>query len=312
MKTILVTGSAGFIGTNLVKRLLDEDNKVIGIDNLIYGQNRITHPNFIFLNYDVRDKGAFVWLKRIDEIYNLACPASPKNYQRDPLYTLNTCIRGTEESLKAALRNEAKLLHASTSEVYGDALEHPQKESYFGNVNPVGIRSCYDEGKRIAETIIYEYVNKYKVDAKIVRIFNTYGPYMYKHDGRVISNIINQAIRNEDITIYGDGYQTRSFCYIDDLVDGLIKMMSSNERGPINLGKPIDITMNELVNMAINKTKSESKIIYLPLPSDDPKQRKPDITLAINKLNWYPSISLDRGLSKTIDYYKEEFKNEIN
>lgn len=305
---VLVTGGAGFIGSHLCERLLNEGYEVICMDNLFTGQkDNIRHlmdnPYFEFIRRDIVED---IYVE-CDQIYNLACPASPVHYQYDPIKTIKTSFIGALHALGLAKRCNARILQASTSEVYGDPEVHPQPESYWGHVNPNGIRSCYDEGKRAAETLFFDYHRQHGVDIKVVRIFNTYGPNMRGDDGRVVSNFIVQALKGEDITIYGDGSQTRSFCYVDDLVDGLIKMMNSEEgfTGPVNLGNPGEFTMLELANKVIELTGSNSKIVYLPLPQDDPTQRKPVIDLAKEKLNWQPTIPLDEGLRKTIDYFKE-------
>ena len=311
MKKILVTGGAGFIGSHLCKRLLDEGNEVICLDNFFTGsKENIIHlmdnPYFEVIRHDVEEK----ILLEVDEIYNLACPASPIHYQFDPVKTIRTSVMGAINMLDIAKRCKAKILQASTSEVYGDPQIHPQTEEYRGNVNPIGIRACYDEGKRCAETLFFDYYREYNVDIKVIRIFNTYGPNMAINDGRVVSNFIIQALKNENITIYGDGKQTRSFQYVDDLIDGMIKMMNSRENGPINLGNPNEFTMIELAKQIIKLTNSKSKIIFKELPQDDPKQRQPDITLAKEKLNWQPKIELEKGLIKTINYFKRKL-NEL-
>lgn len=305
MKTILVTGGAGFIGTALCKKLLELGNRVVCFDNLFTGTyNNIagfmSNPNFVFINGDVVDGLPDT---EVDEIYNLACPASPPHYQYDPIKTAKTNFIGMLNALELARKYNAKIMQASTSEVYGDPEVHPQPESYRGNVNPDGIRACYDEGKRIAETLCFDYMRLYGVDVKVVRIFNTYGPNMRSDDGRVVSNFICQALNGEDITVYGTGLQTRSFCYVTDLVDGFIKMMASDEHGPINLGNPGEFTMIELAELVLNKINSNSKLIYCDLPKDDPTRRKPDITQAKNKLNWQPTVPLAEGLDKTIEYF---------
>jgi UDP-glucuronate decarboxylase len=305
---VLVTGGAGFIGSHLCERLLNEGYEVICMDNLFTGQkDNIRHlmdnPYFEFVRQDVLED---IYVE-CDQIYNLACPASPIHYQYDPIKTIKTSFIGALHALGLAKRCNARILQASTSEVYGDPEVHPQPESYWGHVNPNGIRSCYDEGKRAAETLFFDYHRQHGVDIKVVRIFNTYGPNMRGDDGRVVSNFIVQALKGEDITIYGDGSQTRSFCYVDDLVDGLIKMMNSEDgfTGPVNLGNPGEFTMLELANKVIELTGSKSKIVYLPLPQDDPTQRKPVIDLAKEKLNWQPTIPLEEGLKRTIDYFKK-------
>jgi UDP-glucuronate decarboxylase len=309
MKTILITGATGFIGTNLALKLLSLGDRVIGIDNFYSSSPKrlrifADKKNFYFIKHDIRKPLKIK--EKIDEIYNLACPASPPIYQKDPIFTLETSILGIRNMLKLAEEYKAKILQASTSEVYGNPLEHPQKESYWGNVNPVGPRSCYDEGKRVAETFCYEYFKK-GVDVRVVRIFNTYGPFMNPADGRVVVNFIVQALKNEDLTIYGDGSQTRSFCYIDDLIEGMIKYMDLKERffGPINLGNPGEFTIKQLAEMVLKLIpKSKSKIVYRPLPKDDPEKRRPDITLAKKVLNWEPKIGLEEGLLKTIYYFR--------
>lgn len=306
MKRILVTGGAGFIGSNLCKKLLEKGNFVICLDNLFTGKEKnITflkkNENFRFINHDVTIK----FDEEVDEIYNLACPASPIHYQEDAIKTLKTSILGAMNMLELAEKYNAKFLQASTSEVYGDPLVHPQIEKYWGNVNPIGIRSCYDEGKRCAETLASDYRRERNLDTKIVRIFNTYGPNMAPDDGRVVSNFILQALRNQDITIFGDGSQTRSFCYVDDLLDGLIKMMGSNLSGPVNLGNPSERTILEFAKLIIKLTDSKSKITYRELPADDPTRRQPDITLAKKELGWKPQIDIEDGLLKTIEYFKE-------
>ena len=307
MKRILVTGGAGFIGSHLCERLLKDGNNVICMDNYFTGlKQNIVHlldnPYFELVRHDV----TFPYYVEVDEIYNLACPASPIHYQFDPVSTTKTSVIGAINMLGLAKRTKARILQASTSEVYGDPIVHPQEESYWGNVNPIGLRSCYDEGKRCAETLFMDYHRQNKVDVKIIRIFNTYGPRMRPDDGRVVSNFIMQALKGEDITIYGDGKQTRSFQYVDDLVEGMIRMMASeNFTGPVNLGNPREFTMQELAELVLKMTNSKSKIIFTPLPSDDPKQRKPDITLAKEKLNgWEPKIRLEEGLIDTIKYFK--------
>ena len=307
MKQILVTGGAGFIVSHLCERLLKDGNNVICMDNYFTGlKQNIVHlldnPYFELVRHDV----TFPYYVEVDEIYNLACPASPIHYQFDPVSTTKTSVIGAINMLGLAKRTKARILQASTSEVYGDPIVHPQEESYWGNVNPIGLRSCYDEGKRCAETLFMDYHRQNKVDVKIIRIFNTYGPRMRPDDGRVVSNFIMQALKGEDITIYGDGKQTRSFQYVDDLVEGMIRMMASeNFTGPVNLGNPREFTMLELAELVLKMTNSKSKIIFTPLPSDDPKQRKPDITLAKEKLNgWEPKIRLEEGLIDTIKYFK--------
>jgi UDP-glucuronate decarboxylase len=308
VKRILVTGGAGFLGSHLTQRLLDEGNEVIVVDNLFTGSKKNiapfrNHPNFEFILHDV----TFPLYVEVDEIYNLACPASPIHYQRNPTQTTKTSVHGAINMLGLAKRTGAKILQASTSEVYGDPEVHPQPESYWGKVNPIGIRACYDEGKRVAETLFFDYWRQYDLPIKVVRIFNTYGPRMDKNDGRVVSNFIVQALRGEDITIYGDGSQSRSFCYVDDLVRGLISMMETDSHivGPMNIGNPVEFTMLELAELVLKYTKSESKLVFQSLPQDDPRQRKPDISYAQEQLDWEPSVFLDEGLQKTIAYFKE-------
>ena len=307
MKKILVTGGAGFLGSHLCERLLKEGNEVICLDNYFTGNKRnIVHlmdnPYFEVIRHDITSP----FYIEVDEIYNLACPASPIHYQYNPIKTVKTSVMGAINMLGLAKRIHAKILQASTSEVYGDPFVHPQPEEYWGNVNPIGIRSCYDEGKRCAETLFFDYHRQNNVKIKVVRIFNTYGPRMHPHDGRVVSNFIMQALRGEDITIYGDGNQTRSFCYCDDLIEGLIRMMNTNESiiGPINLGNPNEFTIKQLAEMVIELTGSKSRIIYQPLPGDDPQQRQPVIDKAKEILHWEPTIPLREGLLKTIDYFK--------
>jgi len=314
MKKILVTGGAGFIGSYLCARLLDEGHHVICLDNFLTGCNdNISHlienEHFELLEHDIVYPFS---IGPIDEIYNLACPASPVQYQRNPIETMKISVMGAYNVLNLARKYNAKVLQASTSEIYGDPLEHPQTEQYWGNVNPIGPRSCYDEGKRCAETLFMDYHRQEKVRIKIVRIFNTYGPGMLPDDGRVISNFILQALRNEDITIYGDGSQTRSFQYIDDLIEGLLKVMETKDDflGPINIGNPSEFTIKELAEHIVRHAQSQSKLIYKPLPEDDPKQRKPDITLAREILNWTPVISLEEGLAKMISFFKEKVINK--
>jgi len=306
-KTILVTGGAGFIGSHLCQRLLTDNHKVICLDNLFTGSlNNIEqlkiNNNFEFINHDITKP---YFRESIDEIYNLACPASPIHYQSNPIKTVKTCTIGVINMLGLAKNNNAKILQASTSEVYGDPDFHPQKEDYNGNVNTIGLRSCYDEGKRCAETLFMDYKREHNLNIAIVRIFNTYGPNMTKNDGRVVSNFILQALQNDNITIYGDGSQTRSFQFIDDLVEGLIKMMNSDSVGPINLGNPIELSMTDLAYKVIKLTNSCSEIIYKKLPKDDPKRRRPDISLAKSTLDWSPVIDLETGLKKTINYFKQ-------
>jgi UDP-glucuronate decarboxylase len=304
-KTILVTGGAGFIGSHLCKKLLDENHKVICLDNLFTGSLKNIdrfkgYNNFEFINHDITKP---FFRDHIDEIYNLACPASPIHYQSNPIKTVKTCTIGVINMLGLAKKNNAKILQASTSEVYGDPEIHPQKEDYNGNVNSLGFRSCYDEGKRCSETLFMNYKREHNLNIRIVRIFNTYGPNMTKNDGRVVSNFIIQALNGEDITVYGDGSQTRSFQFIDDLINGIIKMMNSNFTGPINLGNPKELSMKNLASIIIKQTNSLSKVVYEKLPKDDPKRRRPDISLAISKLDWKPKISLENGLQETIKYF---------
>lgn len=308
MKKVLVTGGAGFIGSHLCERLLDQGHHVLCVDNYFTGskeniQHLVSNPYFEVMRQDV----CFPLYVEVDEIYNLACPASPFYYQWDPIQTMKTSILGSYNLLGLAKRTGAKILQASTSEVYGDPKVHPQTEEYWGNVNPIGIRSCYDEGKRAAETLFMDYWRVHNVDVRIVRIFNTYGPKMAINDGRVVSNFIVQALLHQDITIYGDGEQTRSFCYVDDLVDGMMKYMSLGgediDPGPINLGNPGEFTMKELAELVIKLTKTTSKIIHKSLPEDDPKQRRPNIDKAKMLLNWEPTIPLEQGLNKTIEYF---------
>ncbi|MBR2534192.1 MAG: SDR family oxidoreductase [Erysipelotrichaceae bacterium] len=305
---VLVTGGAGFIGSHLCERLLNDGCDVICMDNLFTGQkDNIRHlldnPYFEFIRKDILED---IYVE-CDQIYNLACPASPIHYQYDPIKTIKTSFIGALHTLGLAKRCHARILQASTSEVYGDPEVHPQPESYWGHVNPNGIRSCYDEGKRAAETLFFDYHRQHGVDIKVVRIFNTYGPNMRGDDGRVVSNFIVQALKGEDITIYGDGSQTRSFCYVDDLVEALIRMMNSRDgfTGPVNLGNPGEFTMLQLAEKVIEHTGSKSKIVYLPLPQDDPTQRKPVIDLAKKELGWEPTVPLDEGLKKTIDYFRK-------
>lgn len=310
MKRILVTGGAGFVGSNLCRRLIDEGNHVICVDNLYTGrmvniEELLSHPEFEFVNHNIIEP---LEMDDIDEIYNLACPASPPHYQKSPTYTTKTCILGIINMLELAKRNNAKIMQFSTSEVYGDPLVHPQVESYRGNVNPIGIRSCYDEGKRCAETLCFDYNREFGTRIKVIRIFNTYGPNMDPKDGRVVSNMIIQALKGEDLTVYGDGSQTRSFCYVDDLVEGIVRMMNSPDDfiGPVNLGNPGEFTIKELAEIVIGMIPAKSRIVYCDLPKDDPMQRKPDITLAHDKLGgWEPKIALRDGLVPTIEYFRK-------
>ena len=306
-KRTLVTGGAGFLGSHLCDRLIKEKYDVICLDNFFTGnKNNIVHlinnPYFELVRHDV----TIPYQAEVDSIYNFACPASPYYYQYDPVQTIKTCVLGAINMLGLAKRTKARILQASTSEIYGDPFAHPQKESYWGNVNPIGLRSCYDEGKRCAETLFFDYHRQNKVDTKIVRIFNTYGPRMHPDDGRVVSNFIMQALKNENISIYGDGKQTRSFCYVDDLIDSIMQMIKTEEGfiGPVNIGNPVEISINELAEKIIRITNSKSKITFRGLPADDPKQRCPDIELARTKLKWEPQVSLEDGLKETIAYFK--------
>ena len=313
MKRVLVTGGAGFIGSHLCKRLLNEGNDVLCLDNFFTGSKRnivelLDRKNFELLRHDVTQPV----LLEIDQIYHFACPASPVHYQYNPVKTIKTNVMGTINMLGLAKRVRARVMLASTSEVYGDPKVHPQTEDYWGHVNPIGIRSCYDEGKRVAETLMMDYHRQNKVDIKIIRIFNTYGPNMAPNDGRVVSNFIMQALKNEEITIYGEGNQTRSFCYIDDLIEGTIRMMNSNNfTGPVNIGNPHEFTIIDLAKKVKKMTGSKSKIKFQPLPPDDPIQRQPDITLIKNKLGWQPKVSLDEGLKNTIAYFETLLSNSL-
>jgi UDP-glucuronate decarboxylase len=305
-KRILVTGGAGFLGSHLVARLLGEGHEVIALDNLVTGRksNIETHfanAKFQFIEHDVIDPIDV----KVDQIYNLACPASPIHYQADPVKTLKTSVLGSIALLDLARKNKARIFQASTSEVYGDPDVHPQPESYWGHVNPHGIRSCYDEGKRCAETLFFDYHRQFGVEIKVARIFNTYGPLMDPKDGRVVSNFIVQALRGDSLTVYGEGQQTRSFCFVDDLIDGFVRLMNSDAAvtGPVNLGNPHEFTMLELAERVLRLTKSNSTLIHLPLPQDDPRQRKPDISLAKIQLDWEPKIQLEDGLVRTIAYF---------
>ncbi len=307
MKSILVTGGAGFLGSHLCERLLNEGNEVICLDNYFTGQKSnvvhlMDHPYFELVRHDVTTP----FFVEVDEIFNLACPASPVHYQYNPIKTVKTSVMGAVNMLGLAKRIKAKVLQASTSEVYGDPEQHPQKESYWGHVNPIGPRACYDEGKRCAETLFVNYHQQNNVRIKIIRIFNTYGPRMHPNDGRVVSNFIVQALQGKDITIYGDGMQTRSFQYVDDLIEGMIRLMATPDdfTGPVNIGNPGEFTMLELAQMIIRKTNSKSKIVHMPLPADDPMQRRPDISLAKKALDWEPKVPLSEGLDKTIAYFK--------
>lgn len=307
MSRILVTGGAGFLGSHLCDRLIEAGNEVICVDNLFTGsKDNINHllsnPKFTFICHDITEPLGDI---KVEQIYNLACPASPPYYQYDPIKTAQTSVFGAMNMLELARKVRATILQASTSEVYGDPLVHPQPESYRGNVNTIGIRSCYDEGKRMAETLFFDYHRQHNIDIKVIRIFNTYGPRMDANDGRVVSNFIVQALKGEDITIYGDGKQTRSFCYVDDLIEGMIRMMNSKDfTGPVNLGNPGEFSMLELAQKVLELTGSDSKLVYMPLPGDDPTQRKPVIDLAKEKLDWEPTIALEEGLKKTIEYFK--------
>lgn len=306
VKRILVTGGAGFLGSHLCARLLEGGHEVICVDNLYSSRKQniahlISNPSFEFLRHDV----TFPLYIEVDEIYNLACPASPIHYQRDPVQTTKTSVHGAINMLGLAKRLNCKILQASTSEVYGDPTVHPQPETYWGNVNPIGIRSCYDEGKRCAETLFFDYHRQMNLPIRVVRIFNTYGPRMYENDGRVVSNFIVQALRGLPITIYGDGSQSRSFCYVDDLIEGLVRMMAQDETpGPVNLGNPTELTIREIAELIVEMTGTRSEVVYEPLPEDDPKQRRPDIGLAQKLLDWTPSVPLRVGLESTIEYFR--------
>ncbi|MEI6886029.1 MAG: UDP-glucuronic acid decarboxylase family protein [Bacteroidota bacterium] len=306
-KKVLVTGGAGFLGSHLCEKLLNQGHEVVCLDNYFTGQKQnvvhlLKNPFFELIRHDV----TMPFFIEVDEIYNLACPASPVHYQYNPIKTVKTSVMGAINMLGLAKRIRAKVLQASTSEVYGDPEIHPQTESYWGHVNPIGPRSCYDEGKRVAETLFVNYHKQNNVRIKIIRIFNTYGPRMHPNDGRVVSNFIVQALKGEDITIYGEGTQTRSFCYVDDLLEGMVRLMNSREEftGPVNIGNPGEFTMIELAEKVLKLTGSKSKLIYMPLPADDPLQRKPDISIAKKELGWEPTISLEEGLKKTIEFFK--------
>lgn len=310
-KSILVTGGAGFLGSHLCEVLLNQGHDVVCLDNFFTGTrdnilHLLDHPHFEMLRHDV----TFPLYIEVDEIYNLACPASPIHYQLDPVQTTKTSVHGAINMLGLAKRTRAKIMQASTSEVYGDPKVHPQPESYWGHVNPIGFRSCYDEGKRCAETLFFDYWRQHKLRIKVARIFNTYGPRMHPNDGRVVSNFIIQALQGTDITIYGDGSQSRSFCYVDELIDGFVRLMASPDdfTGPVNLGNPGEFTIKELAEKVVDMTGSKSKLIYKPLPHDDPTQRQPDITLAREKLGWEPVITLEKGLKKTIPYFEKLLK----
>jgi UDP-glucuronate decarboxylase len=305
---VLVTGGAGFLGSNLCERLVKQGNDVICLDNFFTGQKRniaplVGNPYFEVVRHDV----TFPYYAEVDRIFNLACPASPPHYQFDPVQTTKTSVHGAINMLGLAKRVKARILQASTSEVYGDPDVHPQREDYWGHVNPIGIRSCYDEGKRCAETLFFDYWRQHQLEIKVIRIFNTYGPRMHPDDGRVVSNFIVQALKGQDLTIFGDGSQTRSFCYVDDLIDGLLAMMDSpaDFPGPVNIGNPGEFTMLELAELTLKLTGSKSKLVFRPLPQDDPKKRKPDITLAKGKLGWEPKVPLEEGLKRTIAYFKD-------
>jgi UDP-glucuronate decarboxylase len=306
-KRILVTGGAGFLGSHLIDRLLEQGHEVLCVDNLFTGTKRNTEhlqaqPRFEFVRHDV----TFPLFVEVDEIYNLACPASPIHYQHDPVQTTKTSVHGAINMLGLAKRLKCRILQASTSEVYGDPAVHPQTESYWGNVNPIGPRSCYDEGKRCAETLFFDYHRQHGLEIKVARIFNTYGPRMHPADGRVVSNFIVQALKGKPITLFGDGYQTRSFCYVDDLIEGLIRLMDSPAAltGPVNLGNPDEFTMRELAELVLSETRSSSPLVTLPLPQDDPKQRRPDISVAGTQLGWAPRFSLREGLKPTVEYFR--------
>ena len=307
-KKILITGGAGFVGSHLCERLLAQGHQIVCLDNLFTGSEQnispfLKNPAFQFVKHDVCDP----FHAEVDEIYNLACPASPVHYQSDPVRTTKTSVLGALHMLNLAQKHRAKILHASTSEIYGDPEVHPQREDYWGHVNPIGLRSCYDESKRCAETLFFDYHRQHKLPIKVARIFNTYGPRMHPQDGRVVSNFIVQALQGQPITIYGDGSQTRSFCYVDDLVEGLIRLMESSPTftGPVNLGNPVEFTIAELADLVLKLTQSSSKLVFKPLPQDDPKQRKPDIGLAKKELGWSPKVQLEEGLKRTIEYFKK-------
>jgi UDP-glucuronate decarboxylase len=312
IKRVLVTGGAGFLGSHLCERLLVEGHDVLCVDNYFTGRRaNIAHllgnPNFEVMRHDI----TFPLYVEVDEIYNLACPAAPIHYQYDPVQTTKVSVHGAINVLGLAKRTKAKVFQASTSEVYGDPTVHPQKEDYWGNVNPIGIRSCYDEGKRCAETLFFDYHRQNAVRIKIARIFNTYGPRMHVNDGRVVSNFVVQALRGEDITLYGDGSQTRSFCYCDDLIEGFVRLMATSDdiTGPMNLGNPVEFTIKQLAEAVVELTGAKSKLVYRELPSDDPKQRQPDIAFAKKTLDWEPKIALREGLQKTIGYFDEHLRN---
>ncbi|MDW2979961.1 MAG: UDP-glucuronic acid decarboxylase family protein [Rhodanobacter sp.] len=307
MKRILVTGGAGFLGSHLCDRLLHDGHDVLCVDNFFTGSKRnvahlLTHPYFELMRHDV----TFPLYVEVERIFNLACPASPVHYQHDPVQTTKTSVHGAINMLGLAKRVKARILQASTSEVYGDPEVHPQAEAYWGRVNPIGVRSCYDEGKRCAETLFFDYYRQHALDIKVVRIFNTYGPRMHPNDGRVVSNFIVQALKGEDITIYGDGSQTRSFCYVDDLIEAMVRMMDSERgfTGPVNIGNPVEHTMLELAEKVLALVGGRSKLVYRPLPSDDPRQRQPDIGVARDQLGWQPTVALEDGLKETIGYFR--------
>ena len=312
IKRILVTGGAGFLGSHLCQRLLEEGHDILCVDNFYTGRRAniahlLDHSHFELMRHDI----TFPLYVEVDEIYNLACPAAPIHYQFDPVATTKVSVHGAINMLGLAKRTKAKIFQASTSEVYGDPAVHPQKEDYWGNVNPIGQRSCYDEGKRCAETLFFDYLRQHQLTIKVARIFNTYGPRMHINDGRVVSNFIVQALKGEEISIYGNGMQTRSFCYCDDMIEGFLNFMDTSDdiTGPMNLGNPEEITIKELAELVIDLTGSSSKLVYKTLPSDDPKQRQPDITYAKNTLAWEPNVSLQEGLQKTIGYFDEALKN---
>jgi UDP-glucuronate decarboxylase len=314
-KSILVTGGAGFLGSHLCERLINAGHEVVCLDNFFTGTKRnvehlIAHPRFELMRHDV----TFPLYVEVDEIYNLACPASPIHYQHDPVQTTKTSVHGAINMLGLAKRLKCRILQASTSEVYGDPSQHPQREDYWGNVNPVGPRACYDEGKRCAETLFFDYHRQHHLEIKVARIFNTYGPRMHPNDGRVVSNFVVQALRGEPITIYGEGHQTRSFCYVDDLISGLVRLMESPNSftGPLNIGNPLELSMNELAELVLELTGSKSNLVYLPPPQDDPKQRQPDITLANDLLDWRPTVQLREGLKQTISYFDRLLSRHMN
>lgn len=313
VKRILVTGGAGFLGSHLCERLLAEGDEVLCVDNYFTGRRaNIAHlldnPRFEAMRHDI----TFPLFVEVDQIYNLACPAAPIHYQFDPVQTTKVSVHGAINVLGLAKRTKARIFQASTSEVYGDPLVHPQKEDYWGHVNPIGIRSCYDEGKRCAETLFFDYHRQHRTEIKIARIFNTYGPRMHINDGRVVSNFIVQALRGEDMTLFGDGSQSRSFCYVDDLVEGIVRLMTTPAEvtGPMNLGNPVETTISDLAQMIIDLVGTKSKIVYKPLPGDDPKQRQPDITLARESLDWEPRVTLETGLKKTLNYFEKLLREE--